>query len=153
MGVRPTPEEQWAVLEAAHTEIFTSLRRDGAPVALPVWFAAVERRIYLRTPAKTKKVARIRNDDRCSFLVESGFVGKGLEAVHQSGRAALLGPGEESARAQAAMDAKSRAFRSESEMLLAATREHYSDFVWIRSDPEGEPIGWDNTKLQSKGNA
>jgi nitroimidazol reductase NimA-like FMN-containing flavoprotein (pyridoxamine 5'-phosphate oxidase superfamily) len=100
MGVRLTPEEQWAMLEAAHTGIFTSLRRDGAPVALPVWFAVVDRRIYLRTPAKTKKVARIRNDDRCSFLVESGLAWKELKAVHLSGCAVLLEPGEESARAR-----------------------------------------------------
>jgi PPOX class probable F420-dependent enzyme len=153
MGVRLTPEEQWAMLEVAHTGIFTSLRRDGRPVALPVWFAVVDRRIYIRTPAKTKKVARIRNDERCSFLVESGLAWKELKAVHLGGRAVLVEPGEESARAQAAMDAKYRAYRSEPKTLPAATREHYSGFVWIRFDPEGEPITWDNAKLRMRGNA
>ncbi len=153
MGVRLTPEEQWAALEAAHTGIFTSLRRDGAPVALPIWFAVVDRRIYFRTPAKTKKVARIRNDDRCSFLVESGLAWKELKAVHLGGRAVLVEPGAETERAQAAMDAKYRAHRSEPKTLPAATREHYTGFVWIRFDPEGEPITWDNAKIRTKGNA
>lgn len=153
MGVRLNAEDQWAMLEAAHTGIFTSLRRDGRPVALPVWFAVVDRRIYLRTPAKTKKVARICNDDRCSFLVESGLAWKELKAVHLGGRAVLVEPGAETERAQAAMDAKYRAYRSERNLLPAATREHYSGFVWIRFDPEGEPITWDNAKLRMRGNA
>jgi len=32
---RLSPEEAWAVVEASHTGIFTSLRRDGVPIALP----------------------------------------------------------------------------------------------------------------------
>ena len=82
MGVRLTPDEQWTTLEAAHTGIFTSLRRDGAPVALPVWFAVVDRKIYFRTPTRAKKVLRVRHDDRCSCLVESGLAWKELKAVH-----------------------------------------------------------------------
>jgi PPOX class probable F420-dependent enzyme len=150
VGVRLTPDERWATLEAAHTGIFTSLRRDGAPVALPVWFAVVDRKIYLRTPAKTKKVGRIRNDDRCSFLVESGLAWKELKAVHLGGRAVLLEPGAETDRAQAAMDAKYRAYRGERKALPDATRAHYAGFVWIRFDPEGEPISWDNAKIRMK---
>ena len=41
MGVRLTSDEAWAFVEHAHTGIFTTLRRDGQPVALPVWFATV----------------------------------------------------------------------------------------------------------------
>ena len=44
----------------AHTGVLTSLRRDGAPVSLPVWFVALDRRIYVSGPARTKKFARIR---------------------------------------------------------------------------------------------
>jgi PPOX class probable F420-dependent enzyme len=151
MGVRLSRDEQWATLESAHTGIITSLRRDGAPVALPIWFAVVDRKIYFRTPAKAKKVARIRNDDRCSFLVESGLAWKELKAVHCNGRAVLLEPGEETERAAVAMDAKYRTSRSEQKAMPAATREHYSGFVWIRFEPEGEPITWDNAKLRMKG--
>ena len=47
MGVRLSEEEAWAELGAAHTGILTTLRRDGRPVSLPVWFATVGRRIYV----------------------------------------------------------------------------------------------------------
>ncbi len=150
MGVRLTEDEQWATLEASHTGIFTSLRRDGAPVALPIWFVVVDRRIYFRTPEKTRKIARIRNDDRCSFLVESGLAWKELKAVHCNGRAVVLEPGEETERAAAAMASKYDTSRSHRKALPAATQKHYSGFVWVRFDPEGEPITWDNAKIRMK---
>ena len=71
MGVRLTEEEQWATLEASHTGIFTSLRRDGAPVALPIWFVVVDRRIYLRTPEKTKKITIAVSRDRALILARA----------------------------------------------------------------------------------
>ena len=43
-----TTDEAWGVLASAHTGIFTSLRHDGVPVSLPVWFVALDRRVYLR---------------------------------------------------------------------------------------------------------
>ena len=56
MGVRLTEDEAWAELAAAHTGILTTLRRDGRPVPLPVWFVALDRHVYVRTPARTRKV-------------------------------------------------------------------------------------------------
>ena len=70
--IRLTEEEAWAEIAAAHTGILTTLRRDGMPIALPVWFVAEDRTVAMRTPAATKKIARVRNDPRASFLVESG---------------------------------------------------------------------------------
>ena len=62
MGVRLTDDEAWAELAAAHTGILTTLRRDGRPVPLPVWFTVLDRRIYVRTPAGTRKVQHVRHD-------------------------------------------------------------------------------------------
>ena len=56
MSIRLTEDEVWEELATARTGIFTTLRADGWPVSLPVWFATVDRRIYLRTPAGTKKL-------------------------------------------------------------------------------------------------
>ena len=39
---------------------------------LPVWYVVDERTIVMRTPPRTKKVARVKRDARASFLVESG---------------------------------------------------------------------------------
>ena len=54
MGVRLNEDEAWVELDTAHTGILTTLRRDGRPVSIPVWFATVGRHIYVRTPAKTR---------------------------------------------------------------------------------------------------
>ena len=72
MGIRLDEDEIRDFLEKGHTGILTTLLRDGFPVSLPTWFVADGGRLYLNTPAKTKKLARIRNDPRACFLVESG---------------------------------------------------------------------------------
>ena len=54
---RMTEEEIWSFVTDAHTGILTTLRRDGVPIALPLWFACLDRRIYFRT--RGKKLARI----------------------------------------------------------------------------------------------
>ena len=152
MSVRLTPDESWAFVEHAHTGIFTTLRRDGQPVALPVWFAAVDQKIYVRTPARTKKVARIRSDERCSFLAESGLAWKDLKAVHLSGRAVLVEEGPEYDRAQAAISEKYEGFRTESKDMPDSARKAYSTaWAMIRIDPIGKTLSWDNAKLRQPG--
>ncbi len=54
-SVRMNNDEAWAVLESAHTGVLTSLRADGWPISLPVWFGALDRRIYVAGQAHTKK--------------------------------------------------------------------------------------------------
>src|SRR5437588_12749206 len=84
--VRPTirlaRDEAWEVVAAAHTGIFTSLRGDGTPISLPVWFVVEDRIIWLSTPATAKKVIRVRNNSRTSFLIESGERWAKLKALH-----------------------------------------------------------------------
>ena len=70
--IRLTEDEAWAEIAAAHTGILTTLRRDGMPIALPVWFVAEDRTVAMRTPGATKKIARIRQ--RSASLV-SGRIG------------------------------------------------------------------------------
>ena len=81
MGVRLSDDEAWDYLAAGHTGILTTLRRDGWPVSLPLWYVVDGRAIYVSTPVKSKKVTRIRHDDRGSFLVESGDAWVDLAAV------------------------------------------------------------------------
>ena len=59
-GIRLSVDEAWDALERAHTGVLTTLRRDGVPISLPVWFVALDRRIYVSGPAHTKKFARVR---------------------------------------------------------------------------------------------
>jgi len=154
MSVRLSEEEAWALLAASHTGIVTTLRRDGWPVSLPVWFAVEGRAIYFRTPAKTKKVARLRRDDRVSFLVEGGLAWKELRAVVVTGRGRILEPGDETQRALDAIHAKYGRFRSERADMPERTRRYYADaFVVIRIDPVQPFLTWDNARLRLRSDA
>ena len=63
---RLTDDEIWEYVASAHTGIMTTLRRDGMPIAMPLWFAAVDRAIYVHT--RGKKLTRMAHDPRASFL-------------------------------------------------------------------------------------
>ena len=56
--IRLSEDEAWDVLGKFHTGILTTLRRDGTPVSLPVWYVVDERTIIVKTPPRTKKVVR-----------------------------------------------------------------------------------------------
>ena len=149
MGVRLSEDETWAYLESGHTGILTTLRRDGAPVSLPVWYVVVDRRVYVRTPAGTKKVVRLTRDDRCSFLVESGTAWRELAAVHLSGRAVVVDDDAELASVGDALDAKYAPFRTRRQAMPDATRSHYAQSsVLYRIEPEGRVLTWNNAKLE-----
>jgi len=149
VSVRLDDAEIWAELSSAHTGILTTLRADGAPVALPVWFVALDRRIYVSGPARTHKFARIRRDPRCSFLVESGERWSELRAVHLSGVAAIVADAELLDRVGAALDEKYRGFRTSRSAMPTGTREHYSvERATVEIVPAGRPISWDNSRLR-----
>ncbi|HXZ86255.1 MAG TPA: pyridoxamine 5'-phosphate oxidase family protein [Myxococcota bacterium] len=152
MSLRLSPEEAWAFLEKGHTGILTSLRRDGWPISLPVWYVAMDRRIYVSGPARTKKYGRMKRDPRVAFLVETGLKWKELSAVHLTGRARFVIDANELARVQAAMDAKYAAFRTDRSKMPAATSQHYSQqgSATVCIEPEGKLLTWDNARLGVK---
>lgn len=148
MSLRLSPEEAWAFLEKGHTGILTSLRRDGWPISLPVWYVAFDRRIWVSGPARTKKFARIKRDPRVSFLVETGLEWKKLSAVHVTGRARVVEDAATIERVGKLMDAKYAAFRTDRSQMPSATAQHYqqgSTLVCI--EPEGKLLTWDNARL------
>ena len=154
MGVRLSEEEAWAELGAAHTGILTTLRRDGWPVSIPVWFATVGRRIYVRTPAKTRKVEHVRRDPRATFLVERGEKWIELCAVMVSAHVDVLEPGEEYDTASTAITSKYAGFGMEAEALGGkhvpdATAQHYAGRAAVlRLTPSGRLVTWDNSRLR-----
>jgi len=148
VGVRLTPDEIHTFLRDSHTGTLTTLRRDGWPVSLPLWYVAERDRVWVRTPERSKKVARIRHDDRVSFQVEAGLAWSDLEAVVITGRATLVGDADELARTERAFDAKYERYRRPQGSLPAATERHYAvPFVTIRIDPVQPPLTWKNAKL------
>jgi hypothetical protein len=151
MSVRLNDDEVWAFLEASHTGILTTLRSDGWPVSLPVWYVVLDRRIYVGTPAHTRKVARLRSDDRACFLVESGKKWAELAAVEMAVRASILPRDSSEGPAVAErFTAKYAAFRPAASRLPTATVKHYSGQALIRLDPVEPPLSWDNVRIRLK---
>lgn len=150
-GVRLSPDEAWERIAASHTGIFTTLRRDGVPISLPVWFVALDRQIYVTTPPKSKKVARVRNDARSSFLVEAGERWAELTAVHLTGSTTIIDADDDLIeRIGAASDAKYSAFRTVRSEMPTATREHYGrTSAYLRFTPDERIVSWDNARLFS----
>lgn len=135
-------------LAAAHTGIVTSLRADGRPVSLPVWFCVVDGAVHLRTPAGSAKARRLRRDPRVGFLVEGGTRWAELWAVHLVGDAVVVDDPEVLARVDAALDAKYARFRTARAEMADATRAHYEvPFVVLRIDAEERVVSWDNARL------
>lgn len=147
MGVRLDDDEAWAVVEAAHTGILTTLRADGSPVALPVWFVAFDREVYVSTPVGAKKLARVRRDPRASFLVESGERWDELEAVHLSCHASIVDDTDLVERIGRAIDVKYSTVRTDPLDMPTRTRAHYADRAFLRLVPDGRILSWDNRRL------
>jgi PPOX class probable F420-dependent enzyme len=151
MSLRLSPEEAWDFLDRAHTGIFTTLRADGSPVALPVWFVTLDRTICLGAPAGTKKIVRVRRDPRASFLVESGERWAALKAVHVSGRVEIVSDDELATRVGQALDEKYRDFRTPSSSMPEDTQKHYAQRTILRLHPEGRILSWDNSRIRPAG--
>lgn len=150
VGIELKDDELWAYVSAAHTAVVTTLRRDGWPVALPVWFAVLDRRIYFKTFPTLMKVRRIAHDPRASFVVEDGETWTELRAITVSATAELLPEGPEADAARRALAAK---YPPDIDVpvhrLPEASRAHYgAQDVIIRLTPTVRPISWDNRKLR-----
>ena len=148
MSVRMTEDEAWDLLERSPTGILTTLRRNGRPVALPVWYAVVDRRVYVVT--RGRKLERLRNDPRCSFLVEAGERWVELRAVHLECDAVLLdGEDERLPVIRAAIATKYAGLRTARADMPDATRDHYRQAAGATVElvVTGKVLTWDNRKL------
>lgn len=148
-SLRLSREEAWKVIADAHTGIFTSVKRDGTPVALPVWFAAFDQRIYVGGPSHRKKFARVRHNPRVSFLVESGTYWKELLGVHVTGEARVVTDPDVLERVSAALSAKYDAFRSPRPTMPDNTRAAYeTEHTTIEIVPDDRILSWDNSRIE-----
>jgi PPOX class probable F420-dependent enzyme len=150
VSVRLSDDEAWDVLAHSHTGILTSLRRDGMPVSLPVWFVVEDRTVLVAGPAASHKFSRLRRDPRASFLVESGQAWKELRAVHLVGLAEIVMQPDWEAVDQR-LDAKYEGFRTpRSEMPAAARARYDSARLLVRLVPTERLLTWDNRRLEDR---
>jgi nitroimidazol reductase NimA-like FMN-containing flavoprotein (pyridoxamine 5'-phosphate oxidase superfamily) len=151
-SVRMGRAEAWRFLADAHTGILTTLRRDGMPVSLPVWFVVLDERVYVSGPARTKMFARVRADSRASFLVEDGRRWAELRGVHLTGRARIVDAPDLLARVHAALDAKYSAYRTPRAAMPQATRARYeTETATIEVVADERILTWDNSRLDLGG--
>ncbi|WP_181779273.1 pyridoxamine 5'-phosphate oxidase family protein [Pseudonocardia pini] len=148
MGINLSPDEQRDFLENAHTMIVTTIRRDGRPSAVPVWFVVVSGSLYFGTPPTAAKLSHLRRDPRCCVLVESGEKWRELRALQWQMDAVILEPGPEVDAAEAASERKYDAYRTPFELMPPAAQQHYGESVWMRLEPAGDPVTWDNSKMR-----
>jgi PPOX class probable F420-dependent enzyme len=150
VSVRLTDGEAWDVLGTSHTGILTSLRRDGVPVSLPVWFVVDDGAVLVAGPAASHKFTRLRRDARVAFLVESGEAWKELRAVHLIGRAELVDrPDWETV--DALFEAKYAGFRTPREKMPASARARYDGArSLVRVTPTERLLTWDNQRLDQR---
>ncbi len=153
LSPRMTEDEIWAFIRNGHTGIFTTLRRDGMPIAMPMWYCCLGRDVYMQT--RGRKLQRIQHDPRASFLVETGDRWAELAAVHLTGHAEHLSPDAElQAAFTAEMDRKYRAFRSGDSggpEMPAQAAEYYAKQMQglVRFVADGRILNWDNSKMMS----
>jgi nitroimidazol reductase NimA-like FMN-containing flavoprotein (pyridoxamine 5'-phosphate oxidase superfamily) len=145
--IRLDDEEVWALLDERRVGVFTSLRRDGTPISLPVWYAPIRRRVYLHTPPQSKKLARVRNDPRVAFLCETGQRWVDLRAVHLTGTASIVADPSIIQDVSDAFDARYDALRPPSRELPGSARAQYRDFQVIEIEPDARVLSWDNARL------
>ncbi|MET0908819.1 MAG: pyridoxamine 5'-phosphate oxidase family protein [Ilumatobacteraceae bacterium] len=146
-GFRLTPSEIWTYVADAHTGIMTTLRRDGMPIAMPIWFAVIDEVIFVNT--RGKKLTRIANDPRASFLVESGEAWRDLEAVHFTGVAEIVGlDAELLERVDAEMNRKYDRFRTDpADMPEQVAAAYAAGMRWLRFTPDARVLSWNNRAL------
>lgn len=147
MSVEMEPDEVRAFLEEAHTAVLTTLRSDGRPVSLPVWFLVDGDAVLVAGLASGAKFSRVRRDPRVSVLVEDGERWAELRAVHLEGTAELVEDPDWEA-VDARFDAKYAGARTPRDEMPESARRHYDAArALLRIVPEGRPISWDNRKL------
>lgn len=150
MGIGLNEAELWDFVADARTAVVTTLRRDGWPVSLPVWFVVLNRSIYFKTFPTMRKVARIVRDRRAAFVVQDGGRWTDLRAVSLSVTAEILAPGDDADAARLALGVKyPPKMNVPVNRLPEASRAYYAgDGVIVRLNPAGPPISWDNRRLR-----
>ena len=101
-----TADEIDAFLESERTLVVVTLRKDGSPVAHPMWFAKLGPALYINTRRESLKTRNVSRDSRVCAVIESGETYFELRGVRVEGHCEEVTDDEEIARVQAAQAAK-----------------------------------------------
>ncbi len=149
MAITLSNAEVREFLQSSMTGILTTLRRDGWPVSLPLWYALDGDSIVMTTPRGSRKIGRIEHDPRACFLVEAGERWTSLHAVMLYGTCEVIVDRDEIDRMDVLIDARYPAeVRVPVDRLPKRTTELYDSKVGVRFTRQGHRISWDNRKIR-----
>jgi PPOX class probable F420-dependent enzyme len=148
VGVTMSGAELAAFISDHGTAVLTTLRADGRPVPLPVWYVAADGALYFQTPSRARKVANIERDPRVAVLISDGERWEHLRGVLIQGTAELVTDEAARERVLAAFDALFADLRLPQERMPAAMVTTYADKAVFRVALPEQPATWDNRKVR-----
>jgi PPOX class probable F420-dependent enzyme len=77
-------------LSSKEVVILSTLQKDGAPLAMPMWFLSDATSLYMVSVADTQKVRNLRRDSRVCVVAESGTRGAEIRGVTIQGQVEFL---------------------------------------------------------------
>lgn len=77
-------------LSTKEVVVLATLQKDGAPLAMPMWFLADPTCLYMVSVVNTQKVRNMRRDRRVCVVAESGTRGADIHGVTIQGRVEFL---------------------------------------------------------------
>jgi nitroimidazol reductase NimA-like FMN-containing flavoprotein (pyridoxamine 5'-phosphate oxidase superfamily) len=149
-----TANEIDAFLDSQRTLILVTLRKDGSPVAHPLWFAKLGDALYINTRRDSLKIRNVSHDARVCAVIEDGESYFELRGVRVEGSCEEVTDDDEIARAQEAQSAKDERIGSgmrEMPAWFAESREKrlgQGDRLVLRI-PMERVHSWDFSKVRS----
>jgi nitroimidazol reductase NimA-like FMN-containing flavoprotein (pyridoxamine 5'-phosphate oxidase superfamily) len=128
--------------------VLTTLRADGRPVPLPVWYVAIDGALYFQTPPRSRKIGNIEGDPRVAVLIDDGHHWAQLRGVLIQGQAELVTDGLLRARVLTAFTQLFAGRTIPADQLPAAVSAHYADQTVFRVAIPDQPLSWDNRKVR-----
>jgi PPOX class probable F420-dependent enzyme len=88
--IRMSDEEVARFLETSRTMTMCTLRADGTPHLVAMWYALVDGVVWFETKAKSQKVANLRRNPKITCMVEAGDTYDQLRGVSLEGTAEVV---------------------------------------------------------------
>jgi PPOX class probable F420-dependent enzyme len=151
MGVIMSGEEIAGFISDHGTAVLTSLRADGRPVPLPVWYVALDGALYFQTPLRSRRVGNIERDPRVAVLIDDGERWEHLRGVLIQGTAERVTDEAVLTRVLAAFAELFADVTVPESRMPAAASAHYAGKAVFRVPIPGRPVSWDNRKLRLRG--
>ena len=148
MGVTMSGEEIAGFIADHGTAVLTTLRADGRPVPLPVWYVVFDGALYFQTPVRSRKVGNIGRDPRVAVLIDDGERWEHLRGVLIQGAAERVTDEAVIARVLAAFGALFADLTAPAAALPAATSARYAGMAVFRVPVPDQPVSWDNRKIR-----